>query len=236
MNVSVSEGIDADRVSGSLHLLGEVTGVALRRALTCPVELNLMPPALVSKKILRRRQPFFVLSAIGLVLIMLCWWVYVYRMRDMVDSRTRNLDEKIKELTEISSRVQSAKEEQEKSQQRVKSILDVVTLRTQWLEMIEAIHSCMLDGVWLKSLHPVVEEGQIKRIVIVGAGFNDKLEHVKTAESTPIEAIRDRLRKSGAFAEDTAITEEPAGGPEAFAREFTISVGLKNPIRIQPIP
>lgn len=214
-------------------MLGEVTGVALRRALTCPVELNLMPPALVAKKILRRRQPFFALSAIGLVLIMLCWWVYVHRMRDKVETQTRDLDGKIQELTELSSRVQSAKAEQAKAQQRANELLEVVALRTQWLEMIEAIHSCMLEGVSLKSLHPVVENGQITKIVIEGAGFKDKLDRAKTAESTPIEVIRDRLRGSDLFTDATAITAEPDPGPGAFAREFAISIGLEKPIKVQ---
>ena len=233
VNVSVSDRIDADKVGEQLHLLGEVVGVALRRSLTCPVELNLMPPDLVAKKVLRRRQPFFALSAIGLVLIMLCWWVYVYRMHDVVGTRTVNLEEKIADLTVLSSKLQATKAEQEKAKQRVDSILGVTTLRTQWLEMIEAIHSCMLEGVWLKSLTPVVDNGKITRITIEGVGFNDKLDLAKTAEKTPVEVILERLRNGDHFTTDTAISAQPDPGPNAFAREFTISVGLKKPIQMR---
>jgi len=206
VNVSVSDRIDADKVGGHLHLLGEVTGVALRRSLTCPVELNLMPPVLVAKKVLRRRQPFFALSAIGLVLIMLCWWVYVYRMHDMVGTRIGNLQDKITKLTQLSSELQTIKGDQEKSKQRVDSVVEVITLRTQWLEMIEAVHSCMLEGVWLKSLTPVVDNGKVIRISIEGAGFNDKLDLAKVEGKTPVEVMLERLRSCGYFTADTAIS------------------------------
>jgi len=233
VNVSVSDRIDADKAGGQLHLLGEVAGVALRRSLTCPVELNLMPPALVAKKALRRRQPFFALSAIGLVLVMLCWWVYVYRMHDMVGTRTANLEDKIKKLTELSAGLQTTRAEQEKSKRRVDSILEVIALRTQWLEMIEAVQSCMLEGVWLKSLAPQVDNGKISRIAIEGAGFNDRLDLAKVEGKTPVEVMLERLRSCEPFTTNTVISAQPDPGPNAFAREFTISVGLKNPIPVR---
>ena len=42
-SVAVSNHIPADEVGGKMHLLGEVTGLALRWAYSCPMEINLMP-------------------------------------------------------------------------------------------------------------------------------------------------------------------------------------------------
>ena len=142
----------------------------------------------------------------------------------------------------MSSKLQAAKTEQTKSSQRTQALLDVVALRTRWLEMTEAIHSCLLEGVWLKSLRPVVEGGEIKRIVIEGVGFKDKLDLAKAAakaasdtgaEKTAIEIMRDNIRNSAFFTPDTEITAEPMAGPGAFASEFTIGIGLKNPVKVQ---
>ena len=72
--VVVGDGVDQDAVGGDMHLLAEAVGLGLRRSLSCPVEINLMPPDLVARKILRGRQPYFVVSAVSLVLIMLCLW------------------------------------------------------------------------------------------------------------------------------------------------------------------
>lgn len=230
VNVAVSPRISGDRISKQLHLLGEVTGVALRRALTCPVEINLMPPVLAAKKAFRRRQPYFALSAAGLILIMLCWWLYFYRMRDVVMTRTGNLEKRIQELTSISQRLDAAKAQTEASRRKIAEIEGVLALRSQWIEMLQAIHDNMSEGMWIRSLRPVVEGGAVTRIELKAAGFKDKLDQEKTGD--PIELLRNRLRESKWFSQDTEITELGGGGAEtsAFGREFTLSIGLRKPV------
>ncbi len=49
-NVAVAEGVPTAEVAREAHLLGELTGLALRRAATCPMELNLRPRAVVRIK------------------------------------------------------------------------------------------------------------------------------------------------------------------------------------------
>ena len=54
---------DAGEVARSAHLLGELTGLALRGATTCPMELNLRPRSVSRRHEMERRRPFFVLAA-----------------------------------------------------------------------------------------------------------------------------------------------------------------------------
>src|SRR6478752_42564 len=49
-NVAVSEAVDPGEVARSAHLLGELTGLALRSATTCPMELNLRPRSVVRRQ------------------------------------------------------------------------------------------------------------------------------------------------------------------------------------------
>ncbi len=49
-NVAVSDRVDASEVARSAHLLGELTGLALRSATTCPMELNLRPQSVVRRQ------------------------------------------------------------------------------------------------------------------------------------------------------------------------------------------
>lgn len=52
-----------ERVSHSAHLLGELIGLALRRIMTCPMELNLRPANVVRRQRLAERRPFLLLAA-----------------------------------------------------------------------------------------------------------------------------------------------------------------------------
>jgi hypothetical protein len=114
---------------------------------------------------------------------------------------------------------------------RADDILRLVRQRTQWMRMLDSIHSCMLDGMWLTSLRPVTADGAVSAIEISGKGFTDKL--VNKADLSAIEEFRNRLRKSEHFTENTEIKQEPPVGSEAFAREFVISAALREPIRLR---
>src|SRR5205814_775467 len=53
-NVSVADASRVGEISQSAHLLGELVGLALRAATTCPMELNLRPAAVVRRQELER--------------------------------------------------------------------------------------------------------------------------------------------------------------------------------------
>jgi type IV pilus assembly protein PilM len=50
VNISVSPDVDIEVLEGQLHMLGEVSGLALRYSLACPVEINLLPPEIVAAR------------------------------------------------------------------------------------------------------------------------------------------------------------------------------------------
>jgi len=230
-NVAVNERIDTETVERDIHLLGEVTGLGLRHALSCPVEVNLMPPDLVARKVFRKRQPFFALAAAGLVLVLLCWWVYSHRMREMRGEQLKKVEARIGDLRSVSERLDEAARTKKKAAERVDSLLHVASLRTKWVEILDAIHASMFDGMWLTALAPVTDKnGRIKQIEVHGVGFEDKLKTGDTADATAVEIFRDRLRSSELFGEGTEIKRQPPMSDDAFAREFEVWVTLEEPI------
>jgi hypothetical protein len=232
VNVAISENLDPDGVANEIQYLGEPVGLALRRALTCPMEINLMPPGLVAKKRMRKRQPFFALAIAGVVLIMLCWWMYYQRIRDMMDGQTRMVEQKKGTLERDQGLLRAAQKEKAEAQKRVETLLGAIGRRTEWIEIIDEIHTCMLDGMWLKSLQPVVRENQITQIEIQGMGFDDKLKAADRPDATAVEVFRDALRKRPPF---TAETEIKTVSPllVSSAREFTLRIALRKPIPLR---
>lgn len=222
MKLAVNEQIDADRMSGDLHLLGEVAGLALRRVLNCPVEINLMPPELVRKKAFRKRQPFFVMAAVGLVLIMVCWWGYFARMKAIRWKRIKKVEIDIGAIDGVYGQLQSAGKKHIAAEKKAESIVNIITARTKWIEILKEVHSCMLEGMWFTSLRPVFEDDEITYIEIAGMGFSDRLT-VKS-DLTPIEEFRNRLRKSDFFTDETKITKELPS--EDFLKEFEVLAAL----------
>jgi type IV pilus assembly protein PilM len=234
VNISVGPGISSDRIAGDLHLLGEAAGLALRRVLKCPIEINLMPPDLVATKVFRKRQLFFALAAVGVALIMMCWMVYTYRIGDLRKKQVETVDQRIGELQTESGNLKRTRDNKEKAYKKAEALVRVVDLRTRWIEILDAIHSCMPDGVWMTAMQPIVnEEGEIAQIEIKVSGFDDKLKLVTERDATAYEVFRNRIRKSEPFLESTEITRESIPDNQAYTRECTIIIGLKNPIRME---
>jgi hypothetical protein len=129
--------------------------------------------------------------------------------------------------------MQAVIKQEEQSRAKLDRVLGVVALRTQWIEIMDAIHSCLLDGMWIASVKPVMSEaGDITQIDITGRVFKDKLVKLKQQDqSNPLETFRDRLKKQARFDEGTTIVEMPPMGADAYAQDFKIQIMLKTQIK-----
>ncbi|MFC1497009.1 type IV pilus assembly protein PilM [Verrucomicrobiota bacterium] len=234
INVAVSDKIDAEKIAGDLQLMAEITGLALRRALTCPIEINLMPPDLVAKKIFRKRQPFFILAVVAVIMTMLCGWVYCQRMKIMRNKQIGEVRKRIEGLSVIQKHLDKVKKERAAVSGKIDTLINLIALRTQWVRMVDAVHSCVLDGMWVTSLRPIVEEQKITAIEIRMSGFEDTLKNAGTAEATAIEVVRNKLRESECFSDgqETKIEMELPPRPGAYAREFVILAKLEKKIEV----
>ncbi len=232
-NIPVSPAIDHDRITGDIQLLGEVAGLALRRTLTCPVEISLLPPDIVARKTMRRRQPFFVMAALGVVLIMLCWWVYFLRRQEMLGERVAKVEARVGGLSAQVGKLQQVRTESAAVQAEADQLTSVIRLRTAWLDMLEAVRGVMLDGMWLTGWSPVIKDGRITAVSISARGFLDQLKDLPDATAT--EQFAARLRALECFTEETKITREPVVGSDDFAREFTIQAPLAEPIVLDAV-
>ncbi|MDP6491170.1 MAG: type IV pilus assembly protein PilM [Kiritimatiellia bacterium] len=232
-NIPVSPTIDQDRITGDIQLLGEVAGLALRRTLTCPVEISLLPPDIVARKTMRRRQPFFAMAALGVVLIMLCWWVYFLRMREMLGERVTKVEARVGGLSAQAGKLQKVRKESAAVQAEADQLTSVIRLRTAWLDILESVRGVMLDGMWLTGWAPVIEDGRVTAVGISARGFMDQLKDLPDATAT--EQFAARLRALECFTEATKITRERGGGSDDFAREFTVEAPLAEPIVLDPV-
>jgi type IV pilus assembly protein PilM len=228
-NVAVSAGVDVERVNEDLQSLGEVVGLALRRALTCPVEINLMPPDLVSRKEFRRRVPFFALAAGGVFLTMLCWWVYFYRMGVMLETRCEDVESEISRLDGLQKRLSSASKRYKVASERLGSVEKVVGLRSHWGKIINTVSSCMQEGMWIVGITPRESGGRISKIDITVQAFSDCM--VDNDEGTATERFRDRLRATSLFSEKTGITKLSL--VESYLWRFTIRLELEEPLTVK---
>ena len=260
-NIIVNESISEDVIGACAHVMGEAVGVGLRYALPCPLEINLLPPNIKADKVFQSKEPFLVVAGISLVLIMLCWWFFFHTMTQRIALCQRAVRTQVTQLEAVEKQLQPIEARQTELKARAETLSDITFLRTQWIDVLNGIHDCLLDGMWLVSFVPVTKAvtdggrqmtddgrqttdgGRGRRIqraaAALGPGIGaTKWTHIqvkglifsdKAAEGS-IAQFRDRLRQSPLFTESTEIVLTPALNQDDYARQFTMEIGLKQPL------
>lgn len=231
-SISVSGTIVPEQLKQDAHLLGEAAGAGLRGSLRCPVEINLMPPALEAAKAFRRRQPYFAMAAVGIVMIILCGWFYVKRLQELHGSMKEMVDSQIQRLDGVANRQRSVHGTRLAAERENEVLYRLVETRTRWAEILDEFRSCNLDGMWMMAIRPVVVNGRIVSIEVSGRGFVDKLDvHAKSlaTEISAVEDFRNRLRVLKRFSK-VEVTKQ---SEDFSTRLFTLVAELKEPVVVK---
>ncbi|MBN1269253.1 MAG: type IV pilus assembly protein PilM [Kiritimatiellae bacterium] len=243
-NVAVHESIAAEEIARHAHLLGEVVGLGLRRVLSCPIELNLMPRKVVAEKAFKRKEPFFLMAGVCLVLSVAVWCGYFFKMAQLAQERLAGVTGRVQILEVIETRLQGTEQGITEVSSKTDQLTGLIRKRTEWLKVLAGIHAALPEGMWLTAVVPLreaaaAEEGQpggagtpegagwvIRQVEVSGLGYLDKV-----TSAVPIRDFRDKLRASELFTDETEIRLQPAPKEDDYAREFKIMIVLEEPIR-----
>lgn len=229
--IAVAETIDADAIERDLIRLGEVVGTALRMVGAGAININLMPQGLVARKIFRRRLPFLVASAVGLILMVLCWWANFNHSTSVYTELQADIDKRKDRLGRVGAKQVEVLQLQEQAHARASAYADLIDSRTQWLEVHAEIRKNLLEGMWLVSIKPIRRGGVVTGVTVKGFGFVDVLKQFDSDEASSIEVFRERLSSSPYFNGKTIRIKGEGVIDAGYAKEFTLEVGLTDPIR-----
>ena len=232
LNVAVSGEISSDDIGQHAHELGEVVGLGLRRVLTCPIEINLMPPKIMADRAFKRKQPLLVMAAMGIALSLAVWCAYFYKLTTLGEERLQRVKERAQSLQIVEGGLKKAERNLAEVEGKIEKVLGLAEKRTEWVEILDTIHGCLPDGMWLTKVglapnqpnepNPAAQGGEPaaapqRKLELSGLGYIDKVP----SRSTIIE-FRDSLRETDYFTDETEIQWAPAPASDDFVREFKI--------------
>ena len=154
-NVAVSEAVDATEVAHAAHLFGELTGLALRSATTCPMELNLRPQSVVRRQELERRRPYFVLAAACFLCGLLAWGAYFWRAAQVEDRATARLQEKVDAMRRIETQMSQVRRETTGLDNQSVPLVAAINERSFWPLILEDLNTRLpKENIWITELVP----------------------------------------------------------------------------------
>jgi len=223
-NVAVSSSIASDRIAGDIHLLGEVVGLALRRTLSCPVEINLLPPELVARKVLQRRLPFFGLAALGLVFTILVFGLFLHQMKSMAEQRLSMVQTRVAALDSPDRQLSELARQKEQVYGKEAELGELVAARTRWVTILDELHGRLVPGMWLTAVDfvPGKDDKNSARLELRGMAFSDEVNNQAITEYVA------KLKGVGYFTDELQIKRiRPVEGTD-YATEFTVIAGLRD--------
>jgi hypothetical protein len=154
-NVAVSETVDPTEVATSAHLLGELTGLALRSATTCPMELNLRPQSVVRRQEMEGRRPYFVLAAACFVLGLLAWGAYFWRAAQIEERATIRLEEKVDAMRRVETQMSQVRKETAALDTVSAPLVGAISDRSFWPLVLEDLNARLpKEHIWITELVP----------------------------------------------------------------------------------
>lgn len=258
-NIAVGPDIDAKEIGSSAHLLGEVAGLALRRSLACPIELNLLPPHYTEEKVFRARQPFLIAFAFVLALIAAVWWFYFSTKESRAAKELGAVETQLRQLQSVESRLRAVEADISRLDAQSQRLSGLPAQRGTWIRLLTDLRERVPDGMWLTRIGPYPVEAklqeapagmppgmggapaapggeslQIAALELTGFAYTDKVPagNSKQKMEDGILAFRNSLRESPFLKPETDVTQLPRSTPDDFVREFTIKATLKEPIQL----
>jgi len=245
INLPVNQRIPADEIGKHAHELGQLVGLALRKVLTCPIEVNLLPPKVAADKAFRKKHAMLIMSGVCAVLVLVVWCGYFFKMKSLADEKLGRVQERVAVLEKVEAPLAQIEADTRVVQGRIETLLSLPGKRVKWLELLGSLKAAMPPDLWISQLQPIREPvpepnqpaqpvvqgaapaGSIKAIELAGYGYLDKV-----TSPTPIREFRDAIRAAGPFGADTEITWQPTPEEGDVARTFKILVTLKEPLAL----
>ncbi len=176
-NVAVGEGVATEQVARDAHLLGELIGLALRTATTCPMELNLRPTTVLRRQEIERRRPFFLLAAACFLLGLAGWGCYYTRAASTERKAAEQLAEKVEGMRRVAAQIDGVRKQIGALDHVALPLAAAVNDRSFWPEIIEDLNARLpKENIWITEL--IATAGGTP----IGAGAL----HSGRAEATPV--------------------------------------------------
>ncbi|MGH8100302.1 MAG: type IV pilus assembly protein PilM, partial [Chthoniobacterales bacterium] len=159
-NVAVAPSAPVTELTRSVHLLGELVGLALRTVTACPMELNLRPEKATRRRDLEKRRPMLVMAAVCVVFALLGWAGYYARAARVMHESLNQLQTKIDMMHAAEGQLTKLKKQTTALDNVATPLIAVVDDRSFWVELLADLNARLpRQDIWITELIPT-SDGQ----------------------------------------------------------------------------
>jgi type IV pilus assembly protein PilM len=180
-NIELDPQVSREDLARCAHFFGEVVGLGLRQYSECPIEVNLVPKSVRTRKQMEQKRPYLAGAAACLLLIPLCWLGYTKKTTVLKERQLEKITEEVNSLRSLSENLDREKKLLGDVQGKAEQIVSLVQQRSVWPEILQDINLRIGSNLWVVSLSPQGESpssGSAKR-----GGSTGRVRHNPEGES-----------------------------------------------------
>jgi hypothetical protein len=149
--------MDLDKLAGDAHMLGELVGLAARRAGKAKITLELVPDTVQRERDLDKRKSNLVLGAGTFVLALVVFWSFSVYSNSMVETAKEKLDVVLKDMEGPAATMRKDVQRQKAAVKDVNNLVQTQQDRVQWLGIINELKQTYCSKkFWFTEVIPLV--------------------------------------------------------------------------------
>ncbi len=153
-NVEIDPHISREELARCAHFFGEVVGLGLRRLQECPLEVNLIPRSIRSRRALEQKRPYFIAAAVALLLAPLCGWLYSSRVAKQKQQELDTIRTQVEQMSMLREKVRREEDRINEVQTKADQIVALVEKRSFWTALIDDVTQRLEPNLWITSFEP----------------------------------------------------------------------------------
>jgi type IV pilus assembly protein PilM len=151
--VGLSPTAKKDAILSRTSLIGEHVGLALQAALDCPVSINILPPAVLKKKVISQYSLVAVLAAACICAPLVAWGMHLQKGAEIAKGKAETLENEIKEAKKWDKEIKETREKIQAALKLAEPLEKAAIDRRYWVTLLETIHACLpKELVWVTNL------------------------------------------------------------------------------------
>jgi Tfp pilus assembly protein PilN len=150
--------------------MGEVVGLGLRQISGCPIEVNLLPKSLRSRKQMESKQPYFIGAAACLMLVPLCFLIYTKQTIKLNERDLKTVSDQVENLERYHRDIQREQSQLNEVKSKADQIVSVIGTRTIWVSLLNDLNGRIVPDMWVTGIAPIGEDANQPTTTPVSTG------------------------------------------------------------------
>ena len=161
--IAIGQDVDKDMLAELAPAFPETTGLAVRNATNCPLEVALVPVSMRRCRDFRERSLYFYASTVCVFLIVLVTFLCCMQLRVITEEKFQTIDRKYKNLKTAGDKVRAAESGFNGEKGAYDAACSILKERSAWPDRLTKIQELLPEGVWLSSFSYGVPANEPKK-------------------------------------------------------------------------